>query len=182
MTEFSVKNSKKAVEFKCLQCYLNTLKKRQMSTKNAKIAVFSWRKVSTRFMKQKASETSVNNSKNKKNTKKSSMKRSGASCGLSFTCPAEIFSALQVTTDSGYDFLVTPIVHPRFRARSDMKRNYAFTRSDLILSSSEWSSLVVGAVSRHLSLESPNAGVRRDAEDALQRELNFASHLGKKFE
>ena len=107
------------------------------------------------------------------------MKRSGASCGLSFTCPAEIFSALQVTTDSGYDFLVTPIVHPRFRARSDMKRNYAFTRSDLLLSSSEWSSLVVGAVSRHLSLESPNAGVRRDAEDALQRELNFASHLGK---
>ena len=106
------------------------------------------------------------------------MKRSGASCGLSFTCPAEIFSALQVTTDSGYDFLVTPIVHPRFRARSDMKRNYAFTRSDLLLSSSEWSSLVVGAVSRHLSLESPNAGVRRDAEDALQRELNFASHLG----
>ena len=107
------------------------------------------------------------------------MKRSGASCGLSFTCPPEIFSALQVTTDSGYDFLVTPIVHPRFRARSDMKRNYAFTRSDLILSSTEWSSLVVGVVSRHLSLESPNASVRRDAEDALQRELNFASHLGK---
>ena len=40
--------------------------KRQISTKNAKIAVFSWRKVGTRFMKQKASETSVNNSKTKK--------------------------------------------------------------------------------------------------------------------
>ena len=48
--------------------------------------------------------------------------------------------------------MVVPILHPRFRTDSNLKRNYAFTRSDLLLSSSEWTSLIVGHISRHLSL------------------------------
>lgn len=108
------------------------------------------------------------------------MKKSGASCGLSFSCPAEIQSALQVATVAGYDFLVLPIVHPRFRHSFELQstRPYSFTRSDLLLTSSEWTSLVVGVISRHLSLDSSVMSVRRDAEEALQKELNFAAHLG----
>ena len=33
-------------------------------------------------------------------------------------------------------------------------------------------------ISRHLSLDSSVMSVRRDAEEALQKELNFAAHLG----
>ena len=46
--------------------------------------------------------------------------------------------------------MVVPILHPRFRTDSNLKRNYAFTRSDLLLSSSEWTSQIVGHISRHL--------------------------------
>ena len=38
-----------------------------------------------------------------------------ASCGLTFACPADLPSAVTVTTQSGYDFLCIPIVHPRYR-------------------------------------------------------------------
>ena len=107
------------------------------------------------------------------------MKKSGASCGLSFNCPADIQSALQAATVSGYDFLALPIVHPRFRISSEFQnRPYSITRSDLLLTSSEWTSLVVGVISRHLTLESQVLSVRKLAEEALQKELNFASHLG----
>ncbi len=109
------------------------------------------------------------------------MKKSGASCGLSFNCPADISSALEVATLAGFDFMALPIVHPRFRFSSQFspqQRPYSFTRSDLLLSSSEWTSLVVGIISRHLSLESSVISVRRNAEEALQKELNFAAHLG----
>ena len=106
------------------------------------------------------------------------MKKSGASCGLGFNCPADIQSALQSTTVAGFDFLALPILNPRFRIRSDIQRPYSFTRSDLLLTSSEWTSLVVGIMSRHMGLESSSMSVRRTAEDAFQQELNFASHLG----
>jgi len=108
------------------------------------------------------------------------MKKSGASCGLSFNCPADIQSALQVATVAGYDFLVLPIVHPRFRHSAELQSNrpYSFTRSDLLLTSSEWSSLIVATLSKHLSLDSTVMSVRRTAEESLQKELNFAAHLG----
>ncbi len=47
-----------------------------------------------------------------------------------------------------------------------------------MLSCGEWSSLVVGVISRHLNVESRNEIIRRSSEEALNRELNFASHLG----
>ena len=43
------------------------------------------------------------------------MKKTGASCGLAFNCPSDIQSALQAATVNGYDFMITPIIHPRFR-------------------------------------------------------------------
>lgn len=124
------------------------------------------------------------------------MKRAGASCGLTFSCPADLQAAVAVATQAGYDFLALPIVHPRYRLPevfsaasklpgesesiedSKCRRGVAFTRSDLLLTSADWSSLIVGLLSRHLNLESENAAVRRGAEETLKRELSFASHLG----
>ena len=62
----------------------------------------------------------------------------------------EIYWKLSTCTVAGYDFLVLPIVHPRFRHSFELQstRPYSFTRSDLLLTSSEWTSLVVGVISR----------------------------------
>ena len=50
-------------------------------------------------------------------TKKNSlkMKPASASCGLTFHCAEDLTVKLRVMTQTGYDFLVTPIVHPRYR-------------------------------------------------------------------
>ena len=59
-----------------------------------------------------------------------------------------------------------------------INRGYAFTRSDLMLDSGDWSSLIVGMISRDLNLESNCQSIRRIAEERLKRELNFSIHLG----
>ena len=43
------------------------------------------------------------------------MKPASASCGLTFHCAEDLTSKLRVMTLAGYDFLATPIVHPRYR-------------------------------------------------------------------
>jgi len=127
------------------------------------------------------------------------MKVPSASCGLTFPCPDDLETKLTVVTASGYDFMAVPIVHPRYRMpektttpslmtpessssssskKAALPRGYAFTRSDLLLTSGDWNSLIVGIVSRDLNLESSQQKVRRAAEVRLQRELNYCVHLG----
>jgi len=113
-----------------------------------------------------------------------------ASCGLTFPCPDDLESKLEVVTSSGYDFMAVPIVHPRYRhapspgSLEDVRgpkiltRNYGFTRSDLLLTSGDWSTLIMGIISRDLNLESSEASVRKAAEARLQTELNYCVHLG----
>jgi hypothetical protein len=48
-----------------------------------------------------------------------------------------------------------------------------------LLPSSEWTTLIVGVISKDLNLESRDQDIRRQACDRLAWELNFASHLGK---
>jgi hypothetical protein len=48
-----------------------------------------------------------------------------------------------------------------------------------LLPSSEWTTLIVGVISKNLNLESRDQDIRRQACDRLAWELNFASHLGK---
>ena len=43
------------------------------------------------------------------------MKPASASCGLTFHCAEDLTAKLRVMTLAGYDFLATPIVHPRYR-------------------------------------------------------------------
>ena len=115
--------------------------------------------------------------------------RPRASCGLLQPCVADLGISLQVANGSGFDFLVTSLVHPRFRVPEITAENvtetgiaargYPWTRSDLLLPSSDWSSLLVAILSRDCGLESPKEHVRRQGEERIKRELAFASHLGK---
>lgn len=54
---------------------------------------------------------------------------------------------LQQTLQSGFDFLVAPLAHPRYRRPSPKSLpkggiQAPFTRSDLLLTSSQWGSQV----------------------------------------
>ncbi|KAK8387035.1 hypothetical protein O3P69_018003 [Scylla paramamosain] len=106
------------------------------------------------------------------------------SCGLEYPIVHELSHALQESSKSGYDFISVPLAHPRFtREHVEGKakaRQGAFTRSDLLLSSSEWNSLIVGKLTMAsiLNLESPVNSLRMNSEETLNQELTFAAHLG----
>lgn len=90
---------------------------------------------------------------------------------------------LQATLAGGWDFVVAPLVHPRYRrpAPSTLPRGTfqpPFTRSDLLLTSSQWGSQIVGKVSPWIDCDSENAALARDSAAALQQELAWAAHLG----
>ncbi|XP_069940750.1 protein arginine N-methyltransferase 5 isoform X1 [Cherax quadricarinatus] len=106
------------------------------------------------------------------------------SCGLEYPNVYELSDSLQDSTRAGYDFISVPLAHPRFireHVEGDAKKRIgAFTRSDLLLSSSEWSSLIVGRISATaiLNLESSVSSLRMNSEETINQELTFAAHLG----
>lgn len=82
----------------------------------------------------------------------------------------------------GFDFVMAPLVHPRYRrpAPTALPRGTflpPFTRSDLLLSSSQWAGQVVGKVSPWIDCDSPSPALARDSAAALQQELAWAAHL-----
>lgn len=104
------------------------------------------------------------------------------SCGRDFHCVPDINTALDTACKAGFDFVSLPIVNPRYKreciqgpARS---RPGALTRSDLCLTSGDWSSLIVGKTSPWLQLDSEVDDIRKNSEQALKEELNYATHLG----
>uniref|UniRef100_T1JI27 Protein arginine N-methyltransferase n=1 Tax=Strigamia maritima TaxID=126957 RepID=T1JI27_STRMM len=103
-------------------------------------------------------------------------------CGLDFNSVTDINNVLSNTTLSGFDYVACPIVHPRFRREFEdgkpKNRSCAFTRSDMLLTSQDWGSLIVGKVSPYLQLDSEVESVRKNSEEALEQELLYASHLG----
>lgn len=109
-------------------------------------------------------------------------KRERVSCGLDLGTVPDLPSAISDATDAGYQFVFVPIVHPRWRRElisgAAAKRNSAFTRSDMILSSQDWSTLVVGRLSvTHMDLDCKNEARRRHCEQMFVEELSYASHL-----
>ncbi len=89
-------------------------------------------------------------------------------------------AALGTASANGFDFVVTPMVHPRLRTpeviaerRSDEAeitdlddpsqvpaRGYPFARSDLLLNSSDWTTLLVADLTREGNLDSGCAQVQ----------------------
>jgi len=104
-------------------------------------------------------------------------------------CCPDIKDVLTSVLGDGFDFIAVPLVHPRNRRDSNSKgiskgRDAAFTKSDLLLQSSNWTRSIVGKVSEWLwpALESVGengemSSIRRSSEDALKQELAWASHL-----
>lgn len=103
------------------------------------------------------------------------------SCGRDYSCIPDIREALQHASGSGYDFICTPIANPRFKrdlvSTDGPKRPGAFTRTDLLLPGSDWSSLVVGKISPWIDVDSSNKMTRNNSILAFQQELAFGAHL-----
>ncbi|GFT96389.1 protein arginine N-methyltransferase 5 [Nephila pilipes] len=107
--------------------------------------------------------------------------REHISCGILYHNVHDIFDSLGTASQGGYSFIVAPITHPRFRreyyAGKARNRSGAFTRSDLVLSTQDWNTLIVGKISPWINLDSAVESVRKNSEKALEQELNYAAHL-----
>ena len=104
--------------------------------------------------------------------------------GLDPGVPPDVQEALKgVIEQAQAQFLVTPIVHPRYRrlnnpqSLTQPRRAEPLTRSDLLLHSGQWGQQILGKMSPWLQLDSPHENVRKRGEAAFKQEVQFASHL-----
>lgn len=101
------------------------------------------------------------------------------SCGLEYISTPDLQACLTEALRCNYSFIVSPIVHPRFRRPcSSARRVGGFTRSDMILSPQDWTSRMVGKLSPYLNVDSLSPVVRQRHEDCLNEELNYCRGLG----
>jgi len=111
------------------------------------------------------------------------MSRRRVSCGLEQSHVPDLTSILQISSESCYDFITIPIVNPRYEREFDQEKPASqrpgpLTFSDLMLSSNDWSSLVVGRLGASIDVDSKVEHIRRNSEERLAQELRYASHLG----
>ena len=102
------------------------------------------------------------------------------SCGRDIDCVVDLTQELQRSLNDKFDFLCVPLVHPRFERELVRSTNRCspLTRSDLVLSSSEWTTVIVGKVSPWINLDSTLQTNRKNSEKAFFEEISFAVHLG----
>nr|CAG4651639.1 EOG090X028A [Triops cancriformis] len=104
------------------------------------------------------------------------------SCGLDHPVVTDVPAILRTSSEAKYDFISMPIVHPRFSREllsgPAKERSGPFTRSDLILNSSDWNSYIVGKLSPYIDVDHEEPSMRKQSELALDQELAFAGHLG----
>ena len=74
-------------------------------------------------------------------------------------------------------------MNPRYEREFDLEKAASqrpgpLTFSDLMLSSTDWSSLVFGRLGASIDVDSKMEHIRRNSEERLAQELRYASHLG----
>ncbi|XP_026725879.1 protein arginine N-methyltransferase 5 [Trichoplusia ni] len=107
------------------------------------------------------------------------MSQQEISCGLEYISTPDLQACLTEALRCNYSFIVSPIVHPRFRRPCSVAGKVGgFTRSDMILSPQDWTSRMVGKLSPYLDVDSSSPIVRQRHEDCLNEELNYCRGLG----
>lgn len=112
--------------------------------------------------------------------------------GLDVTSLPRLRQALEAAESSGCDFVLAPLVHPRYARPVELPpapsrdaphpppivRSDPLTRSDVELSSAEWQSGIIGKVSPWINTASSSPVVRAASEAAFREEVAYAGHLG----
>ena len=86
-----------------------------------------------------------------------------------------------IPRDDGFDFVVSPLSHPRYQRDFTGKfptSSEPFTRSDLLLSSYQWSQWTVGKVSVFSGFDSPNYTVRTNAQKVSNTHFPYLQMAG----
>eukprot|EP01089_Gocevia_fonbrunei_P005626 TRINITY_DN1610_c0_g1_i1.p1 TRINITY_DN1610_c0_g1~~TRINITY_DN1610_c0_g1_i1.p1 ORF type:complete len:656 (-),score=154.69 TRINITY_DN1610_c0_g1_i1:61-1932(-) len=99
-------------------------------------------------------------------------------CGVDLCSVSDIVAANKKAKHAGYDFLVAPLAHPRYKRSftKDIVRDEPWTRSDLLLSSYQWGG-VVGKISPWIDLDSNDETIRTNSVKIFKQEVAWASHL-----
>lgn len=102
------------------------------------------------------------------------------SCGLEYISAPDLQACLTEALHCNYSFIVTPVVHPRFRRCyvSGLSKTGGFTRSDMVLSPQDWTSRIVAKLSSYIYVDSESTIVRQRHEDSLNEELSYCRGLG----
>eukprot|EP01113_Clastostelium_recurvatum_P032186 TRINITY_DN4095_c0_g1_i1.p1 TRINITY_DN4095_c0_g1~~TRINITY_DN4095_c0_g1_i1.p1 ORF type:complete len:640 (+),score=181.99 TRINITY_DN4095_c0_g1_i1:34-1953(+) len=101
------------------------------------------------------------------------------SVGIELNAVPDIVQALEDARMEKFDFVCIPLVHPRYERdfSGTVDRFEAFTRSDMLLNSNTWSSVVVGKLSSWINPDSDCETMRYNSRKAYKQELAWASHL-----
>ncbi|XP_012285156.1 protein arginine N-methyltransferase 5 [Orussus abietinus] len=104
------------------------------------------------------------------------------SCGLDFSVAPDLNNCLTAASSSKFDFISVPLVHPMFKREfisgKAKERPGPFTRSDMILCSSDWNNLVIGKISPYIKVDCKHLPTRKNHEEMLLQEMALANHLG----
>ncbi|KRT83621.1 hypothetical protein AMK59_3338 [Oryctes borbonicus] len=105
-------------------------------------------------------------------------RRKRMSCGLQIDCPINIQECLLSSSNDGYHFIVTHVVHPNYaRFTSNKELSKIISRTDRILTGNDWNRLIVGILS-HVNVDSEVKHIREHSRKIFLQELGFSSHLG----
>lgn len=108
------------------------------------------------------------------------MSQQEISCGLEYTATSDLQACLTEALQCNYQFIVSPIVHPRFRRHyiAGVGSAGGFTRSDMILSPQDWNSRMVAKLTPYLDVDCNSPMVRKRHEDCMNEELGYCRGLG----
>lgn len=88
---------------------------------------------------------------------------------------------LSLAQSHGFDSITTPLANPLFQREFHNEairdKHIPFSRSDLIFKSSQWLNCVIGRLNdEHLDADSDCDVIRKQAEETLRQEMQFAEH------
>ncbi|EGC38677.1 hypothetical protein DICPUDRAFT_28207 [Dictyostelium purpureum] len=107
------------------------------------------------------------------------------SCGVELETVVNILNDIERAYQLDYHFLILPISHPRFNRDftalslgNSFSNKAPFTRSDVLLPSNYWKSVVVGKVSESVvDCDSSDYHIRVNSIKTLKQEISWAAHL-----
>mmetsp|Transcript_10110 Transcript_10110/g.30889 ORF Transcript_10110/g.30889 Transcript_10110/m.30889 type:complete len:573 (+) Transcript_10110:45-1763(+) len=114
--------------------------------------------------------------------------------GMDLVTVPKVRDSLETAEALGCDFIVAPLVHPRFERATmvtnrsgyiehkapRIERDLPLTRSDMDLNSGEWIDGVIGKLSPWIRPGATSKRLRLVSEEALLEEYSLASHLSLK--